>query len=301
MSLLIDIQNDAVDSKSDVASLLRKCKLLAARLNSRPLEQWLHWESNGYLRETPVPTYREWPLVWQGHFVNRYGGTQLSGYDIPTIRLPDPSMAQFECRDSVAAIQSMLDSFDDSHQLRVPNADLAVCLTDKVFADMVCLEAWGTFDATRLVSALNSVRERVLDFALAIWKEEPTAGEIGGTTKKVAEQKVSQIFNTTIIGGGANIAGSVEGSTLTVTVNAGDFQSLQSQLKSAGISDDDVHELRNALVEEPKPNASDEYGPRVRAWILKMLSKAVEKSWPVALGRAGELLTTAIARYYGLS
>jgi AbiTii len=31
MTLLEDIQNAAVDSKSDLAALLRKCKLLAAR------------------------------------------------------------------------------------------------------------------------------------------------------------------------------------------------------------------------------------------------------------------------------
>ena len=48
MTLLEDIQNSAVDSKSDLAALLRKCKLLAARLGSRPLEDWLLWESNGY-------------------------------------------------------------------------------------------------------------------------------------------------------------------------------------------------------------------------------------------------------------
>lgn len=49
MTLLEDIQQSAVDSKSNLGELLRKCKLLAARLGSQPLEDWLIWESNGSL------------------------------------------------------------------------------------------------------------------------------------------------------------------------------------------------------------------------------------------------------------
>jgi hypothetical protein len=48
MTLLQDIQNAAVDASSNLATLLRKCKLLAARLGSQQLEdlgslgiQWL--------------------------------------------------------------------------------------------------------------------------------------------------------------------------------------------------------------------------------------------------------------------
>ena len=50
MTLLEDIQNSAVDPNSDLATLLQKCKVLAARLGSQPLEKWVLWESNGYLR-----------------------------------------------------------------------------------------------------------------------------------------------------------------------------------------------------------------------------------------------------------
>ena len=48
MSLLEDIQSAAVDSNSDLGTILRKCKLLAARLGSKTLENWLIYESNGY-------------------------------------------------------------------------------------------------------------------------------------------------------------------------------------------------------------------------------------------------------------
>jgi hypothetical protein len=62
MTLLEDIQSSAIDGKSDLATILRKCKLLAARLGSQPLEDWVLWESNGYPNGVTVPDYRIWPL-----------------------------------------------------------------------------------------------------------------------------------------------------------------------------------------------------------------------------------------------
>lgn len=70
MTLLEDIQNSAVDANSDLGTLLRKCKLLAARLGSQPLEDWLIWESNGYPDDVPVPDYRIWSLEVKGDFVD---------------------------------------------------------------------------------------------------------------------------------------------------------------------------------------------------------------------------------------
>ena len=73
MSLIEEIQQEAIDSKSDLGSLLRKFKLLAARLGSRPLEDWLLWESNGYPDDVEVPGYRIWPLEVKGHFTGPFG------------------------------------------------------------------------------------------------------------------------------------------------------------------------------------------------------------------------------------
>ncbi len=57
MSILEEIQQAAVDANSDLGTLLRKCKVFAARMESQPLENWLIWESNGYPDEVEVPEY----------------------------------------------------------------------------------------------------------------------------------------------------------------------------------------------------------------------------------------------------
>ena len=48
MTLLREIQNDADTS---VAVVLRKCKILAARLRHEPFKVWVENELNGYAKD----------------------------------------------------------------------------------------------------------------------------------------------------------------------------------------------------------------------------------------------------------
>ena len=54
-----------------------------------------------------------------------------------------------------------------------------------------------------------------------------------------------------------------------------------------------------ALESDSRPKNPDELGPRVSKWLGKMASKAASGAWSVALATAPELLTRAIASYYG--
>src|ERR1035437_4319795 len=58
MSLLEDIQAAATDQNVSVSSMLRKCQILAARLHSEPLREWVAHELNGYPDEVTLPMYR---------------------------------------------------------------------------------------------------------------------------------------------------------------------------------------------------------------------------------------------------
>ena len=88
MSLLEDIQLAAVDASGNLATLLRKCKVLAAHLGNRQLENWLIWESNGYPEDVTVPKYRVWSLQVKGNFMGPfYSG--LKNAPIPLALLPD--------------------------------------------------------------------------------------------------------------------------------------------------------------------------------------------------------------------
>lgn len=174
MTLLEEIQNDAIDASSDLGTLLRKCKLLAARLGSQPLEDWLLWESNGYPGDVDVPGYRIWPLEVKGHFVGPFG-SETRNAPIPNACLPKEVRKlyeRYECRQSIASIEALLES-SKKGIVQASTGDLAFALSTNVIQDQNCVQAWAEFSNGRLVELVNSVRNRLLDFVLAVWKEHP--------------------------------------------------------------------------------------------------------------------------------
>lgn len=302
MSLLEDIQNAAVDTNGDLGSVLRNCKLLAARLGSKPLEDWLIWESNGYPTDVEVPEYRIWPLELKGHFEGPFG-SGLRNAPVPLICLPKYAREYYEryrCRDSVAGIEALLCQAKDGW-VQVTTGDLAVALGMKVYQGQNCIHAWGMFGTGRLVELLNSVRNRILDFALAVWKEQPGAGELAkGTTKPMDSSRVTQIFNTTVYGGAAQLVGTATNSPISFSVHEGDFPSVERVLRENGVPQSDLSDLRSALEADEGHDHNKGFGPKVSAWIGKMMNKAADRSWEVGLNVAGTILTQVLMKYYGL-
>jgi len=301
MTLLEDIQNSAVDSKSDLAALLRKCKLLAARLGSQPLEDWLLWESNGYPDDVEVPPYRIWSLEIKGHFAGAMGAG-LRDAPIPLACVPEKARdhyERYECRQSIASIEAILASAD-SGNLNVSTGDLALILGTKVYQHYNCIQAWAEFGRGALIEVLNTVRNRILDFALAVWKEAPSAGDSGGgSSGRLEASRVTQIFNTTVFGGAAHLVGTASRSHIEFNIGAKDLAALEQILSDNGVSHQDVQELRAAVESEPEAESGQKFGPRVSSWIGKMMGKAADGSWKVGVGAAGSLLAQAIAKYYG--
>lgn len=302
MTLLEDIQNSAVDARSDLATLLRKCKLLAARLGSQPLEDWVIWESNGYPDDAPVPEYRAWPLEVKGHFSGPFG-SGIQNAPIPLACLPEKTRKRYqhyECRQSIASIEAILGK-ERQGTVQVSTGDLALILGTKVYKHQNCVQTWAEFGTGHLVELLNSVRNRILDFALAVWKEAPGAGEIGANTPAPMEAKrVTQIFNTTVFGGAANLVGTANASSVQFNVGTKDFSTLERVLVENGVAQEDVLELREALDSDPTPETPEKFGPRVSRWVAKMMAKAADGGWNIGLGAAGNLLAQALSKFYGL-
>jgi AbiTii-like protein len=304
MSLLEEIQASAVDGNNDLGTVLRKCKLLASRLGSQPLESWLVWESNGYPDGVEVPDYRIWPLQLKGHFAG-YFGSGLQGVQIPLAVIPERvrgSYERYECRQSVAGIEATLAAVRSGKgTVTVPTGDLALALGGDVYENYNCLQAWAEFSTGHLFELLNSVRNRILDFALALWKESPAAGEVGtDSSRKLEAAQVTQIFQTTVYGGSATLVGSAPHSSINLDITSNDFGSLQQSLLQQGLSAGDTKELEAALAKDPKPTAKGKLGPTVSAWMGKMVKKAAEGTWNAGVDIAGKILSEAITKYYGL-
>lgn len=302
MSLLEDIQTSSVDANSDLGTILRNCKLLAARLGSEALDNWLIWESNGYPEDAQVPEYRIWPLEVKGHFFGPFG-TGIKNAPIPHVCLPKKtreSYKRYECRLSIASVEDTLLKID-SGTVQISTGDLAVALGSKVYEQQNCAQAWAEFSTLNLVELQNAVRNRILDFALAIWKVNPTAGETtNSSNSSIESSRVTQIFNTTVYGGTASLVGTAQDTSITINNIQNDFDTLRSLLNEHCIEDDDIDELSEALNNDDKPTVNGKYGPKVSSWIAKMIQKSADGSWSIGIGTAGTLLAQAISKFYGL-
>lgn len=301
MTLLETIQQSAVDAKTDLSTVLRQCRLLAARLDSRPLEEWVVWESDGYPPTVEVPPYRVWTIEVRGTFSGPFQ-LMAKNYLVPPALLPKNARDGYEhwaCRMSVAALEATL--AEAKGTLHVPTGDLALLLGENVLDGYNCIEARGDVSSLCLVEVLNAVRNRVLEFVLAVWKEAPAAGEADGpAASSIGSERVTQIFNTVVRGGSVNLVGAVSASTVTFNVMPGDWGSLEQVLAASGLAEDDLHELHAALEADPAPEEPHTFGPKVSAWVAAAIGKAASGGWKIGLGAAGSLLAQSIARYYGL-
>lgn len=302
MTLLEEIQQSAIDPISDLGTILRKCKLLAARLGSQPLENWIRFESNGYPEEERVPPYRMWSLELKGHFSGPFG-SGINNAPIPLACIPDnirQRYSQYQCRESIAVIEDNLRKAKEGI-LQVNTGDLALILGGTVYQKQHCYQAWAWFGTGNLVEIVNSVRNRILDLTLEMWKEEPTAGESGiEVNSKLDASKVTQIFYTTVHGGLVNVSGTINELT-EINIHPRDFDSLSRVLRDNGISAEELAELKAALISDDEPRVNTGFGPKVAYWISRMIQKSAEGSWNISLGTAGNLLAQVIAKFYGLS
>ena len=302
MNLLEDIQENAIDASSDLGSLLRKCKVLAARLNSKELEDWLIWESNGYPESVKVPEYRVWSLELKGHFAGMFGHS-LQNAPIPVAFLPEQvqrSYEEYECRLSIATLEVTLENAKKGI-IKVATGDLLTAtLGTRVYENMNCLQCWAEFSRTRLDELFNTVRERVLNFSLAVWKEHPNAGESNSNASvPLSPDKVTQIFHTTVHGGTANLVGTANDSSIVFNIASNDFNTVRRVLKDNGVSKEDIAELKSALTQDKPPQSPGRFGPKVSSWIVKMMQKASEGTWNIAIGAGGSLLSEVISKFYG--
>jgi len=298
--LLDDIQNAAIDDSSDLGTVLRKCKVLAATLDNRPLEQWLLLEANGYPPQAELPDYRLIPITLRGRFQSAtHSGNALV---IPPACLPKETRDElfpYRSRQSITVIQSLAAKDDSGGSVAVPYSNLPLIVQGKAYPGMNCYEAWGEVSSFSLTEIVNTVRNRVLDFVLALKKELPDMG-VNSSDKEIATlpaERVTQIF-LTVSGDYANVVGNAVHSPVTFNVNARDFSSLRQAFAEHGVTEEDLSDLKAALDADPEP-AKEGYGPRVAAWMGRMVQKAADGSWQITISAAGQLLAEGISRYHG--
>lgn len=57
-SIVLELQQDAINSEVSIATLLRRAVTVAKKLDIHELQDWLHNELDGYFNGQPIPSYR---------------------------------------------------------------------------------------------------------------------------------------------------------------------------------------------------------------------------------------------------
>lgn len=205
MSLLRRIQDATVDSKFQLADVLRMCKILAARLDHPAFKEWIEQELNGYKDRERLPNYRILKsLGCRGDFFGSFG-SGLKNAPIPPISLPEEFREAVSTKyilQSVSAVESIVRQANQTNQsiLRALwEADAVVLLGSNVYETMICGQAWTDIPTAAFVAVLDTVKSRILDFVIEIEAEAPDAGDTQPGEKPIPDQLVNVIFNRCIL------------------------------------------------------------------------------------------------------
>ena len=254
MSLLRDIQDSAVDSQVPLTSLLRKCKILAVRLGSDEFKKWIDAELNGYSSKDAVPQYRVLRVNSKGHFSGSFQSVMRNA-DIPLSCIPEEfheSLRISYLMGSIAALESLVENTSGGLAQEPWNPDLVAYVGQNIYDGMNCVQAWKVIPISSVVSAIDSVRTRILNFVLEIETENPDAGEAPVNSNPVPKGKVMQIFNTYITGNVGNVATGSANVKQQIWMNepsAQIFSGMLDVLQKSSVDSDAIAQL-SAMVEE---------------------------------------------------
>jgi hypothetical protein len=227
MSLLRDIQNDLAGHSGDVTAVLRKCKILAARLRSREFADWISWELGGYPDQQSTPEYRHLAITYYASFSN--SAWRVSEASIPLQIIPEQyrgSFQELEFRDGIAKAISLT-----GNGASIPRPELIFAIQGKMYPTMDCYAVAGRIAAVEFVQLISSVKSHILDFVLELEAANPDAGEAKPDSEPVPRDKLQPIVNN-FLGTVGNVAQQSHGfrQTASIAIQSEDLTSLVTEL-----------------------------------------------------------------------
>jgi hypothetical protein len=300
MNLLDEIIDLAAGEKGSVATLLRKCLVLAHTLKSDRLKAWAENELNGYeaAKEDEVPAYRKTLVTAKGLFLGRLGA-QLTDQPIP------PAMLREQHRhfaESVILFQPIA-----SYEGVGPNsklviewpANLTLMYRASFFQGQYALNrAWQEVPGSVFVGLIDTIKTRVLRFALELRDELGLMGEdLHGLPKEKVDQNV-----TMYIFGGTNVIASRDFTQIErIEIEKGDWPALAEALASRlGMQPSAVSELKSALDDDSKDQTAPGLGQRTAGWLKQLGNKVGPAVLSIGVEVAKKEATKWIAEYLGL-
>lgn len=305
MSLLHQIQESVVQDGSSLGPILLKLRLLAARLGSNDLEEWVKHESEGYPQDAVLPDYRIVGVTYKGTFSGPFG-SGIKNAPIPPILIKtfaNDSWNKHSVRESIAAVDELVKVSAKGGSLGINASNLILLLQGKIYEDYACNDISGNISVVSLSEISQAVRNRVLELTIEFEKSIPAAAHITFGTQgmdKDNASKAQQITQQIIYGNVGNAISGGSESTINVNIQSHNKESVANYLKDSGISEEDARDFALIVASETPSSSEEPFGEGAKNWIASNIRKAADGTWKVGMAVATKVLTEAALKYYGL-
>ena len=305
MSLLHQIQESVVQDGSSLGPILLKLRLLAARLGSNDLEEWVKHESEGYPQDAVLPDYRIVGVTYKGTFSGPFGSA-IKNDPIPPILIKtfaNDSWNTHSVRESIAAVDELVKVSTKGGSLGINASNLILLLQGKIYKGYACNDISGDISVVSLSEISQAVRNRVLELTIEFEKSIPSAAHITFGTQgmdKDNASKAQQITQQIIYGNVGNAISGGSESTINVNIQSHNKESVANYLKDSGISEEDARDFSLIVASETPSSSEEPFGEGAKNWIASNIRKAADGTWKVGMAVATKVLTEAALKYYGL-
>ena len=297
---LESIQADLVDHDKSIASTLLKLRLLAAKLGSDELTEWIKYEAEGYPQDAEIPTYRVLPVSFSGTFHGPLG-SGVKDAPIPPLlikQIAGEEWINYKIRESAASVENMAHQKNGIH---LDLSNLIIPLRGKVYPGYEPAQIVGFISQTPLIEISNAIRNRLLEITIEIAKKIPGAEGVELTSITRAPGETKQIVHQTIHGNMTNIQSTGADANIQVTINKHDLESLKTGLLRSGLSEEESEEVAKLISgEKPNDQVNTGFNDGIRKWLGDRISSGLDAGFKGGISVLTKVVQEAAMQYWGL-
>ena len=224
--IVVELQQDCLKDSISINSILRKAKVIASKLELHELSGWIESEQNGYnSSRSELPVHR----IGKGapKFNNPYNGWCPIVTDGGWIAEVVTSIHLFQ---PISELEQLLSGSENGILVMYYDEQIQSLLHKQMPVPMECA---AHFSTTIIVSALDFVRNKILDWTLELEKR----GILGqGLSFNQSDKQEAAVVTNHIYGGNIGVLGNVSGNAKAskfVSTNGIDSAALRNFIDEA--------------------------------------------------------------------
>jgi hypothetical protein len=247
MKLLDEIIEGAVSDTRPIGTVLRKCLVLERQVKNEKFRIWLNNELDGYDNLDELPDYRVINSISRGLFVG-FAGAQINDQPLSlhVLDAKDRKLVdKVRLAQPVASYEGRPDKSTDGSLPWPPT--LTTKYHNKFIQNFVLNRAWQEVPGSAMVGLVETVRNRVLRFALDI-RDQLGEDQDKSVAQLPAETVEKSVINN-IYGGNVFIAAHAETISQVAHTNivAGDASGLFKELSNLGVTEEGLEALQHDI------------------------------------------------------